>query len=835
MKFRRSVTLSTAVLLVGALAVPANGFSLSWEDLEVDGPLAGLGINESDLREYRPNAMYSYAGGTIPDPNDSIENPLPPLATSLEASRVYLGGQQPFFGQASLIRTLPTSWDPPSDTRVCEDLDDVNCAGQQLEISANLPVCSQLPGFTTLDQVSEPCIVGVSEITGSVADNGSSATFDRYVDNRLTALFKSGTDAEWLNPDMQGWADDILYLDEPGWAASGDVPRGAAASLWSLGSEDFFARATLSVFKDADGNVSIDALDTQLVRYKLYEKAVSNDVFRANFFPPAWVTKQIDGSPNSYESFPIYSTSPMVSFNDLTSERFVSCAFEELTDTHTRCGIALRHLDGKRYQMQLLIPEELGGWFHGRLADANLTLDAETYQAQGLNLLTVAGDPVQVPTTSIQFTLCDAEGSANRTYQDYIYSEDPDYSLSQCERPIGERGNGDHGHWSPNGDQAISDFTFFEDLIPDQAKGYVDMWSFATLPSHGTHFGPYEQCLAGTTGLQGMISTNAMVYKAGIPQMNNGVLEYQVASTARDVNNAVIQGDYTMVMRSDLARCIYNFGDRPITSANAQITVTGDDGIARTATTVFEDVDGWLTFKAQGFGFSAPTIGVAIVEPRAARTSPVSQVSKPRALSAPKLSMVPRVGTALSVANGNWREAEASTFSYQWFRCEAAFAARPKAPEGGDCKAIPGATASSYTPVNRDTSFWLAARVTAKNVSGQSSFFTASAPFGPKRLLEQTAPSEVRGEARMGQTLRATAGRWSHKSPKVSYLWYRCSTEVPVGLIRVPVQCESTGVSGASYEIKRQDVASHLMVRVSGTKAKQRAVGFVAAGVVAGR
>lgn len=56
-----------------------------------------------------------------------------------------------------------------------------------------------------------------------------------------------------------------------------------------------------------------------------------------------------------------------------------------------------------------------------------------------------------------------------------------------------------------------------------------------------------------------------------------------------------------------------------------------------------------------------------------------------------------------------------------------------------------------------------------------------------------------------------------------------------MGLIRAPVQCESTGVAGASYEIKRQDVGRHLMVRVSGTKAKHRAVGFVVAGAVAGR
>jgi hypothetical protein len=830
MKFRRKPFTAVSIFLVGGLALPANAFPVHWDDLSGDGALAGLVLSASDLREYRPDALYSYAGDFVTDEDDPDFG----LATALEASRVYLGGQQPFFGQASVVRTLPTSWDPPSDTRVCVDLEDPDCAGQSLEISANLPVCSALPGYINLERVNEPCIVGVAEVTDSISDSGTSATFDRYVDNQLTEFFKTETDDEWLTLSPK-WADGILYVDNPGWAPSGDVPRGAAASLWSLGSEDFFARATLSVYKDADGTVSIDALDTQLVRYKLHEREVS-DVFRANFFPPAWVTKQINGSPNTYEAFPFYSTSPMVSFNDSTADKFVSCAFEELTDTKTRCGVALGHLDGKRYQMQLLIPESLGGWFHGRLADANLTLDAETYQDTGLSLLTVAGDPVQVPTTSMQFTLCDPDpNSANSRYQNYLYAGQEEVASDQCARPIGERGNGDYGHWSPNGDQAISDFTIFEDIIGSQAKGWVDLWSFATLPSYGTYLGPYGQCLEDTSGLQGMISTNAMVYKAGIPQMVNGVLEYQVASTARDVNNTVILGDYTMVMRSDLARCIYNFGDRPITSANAQITVTGDDGIARTATTVFEDVDGWLTFKAQGFGFSAPTIGVAIVEPRAFMSVPIPQISKPRALSTPKLSMVPKVGTALSVANGNWRDSESSSFSYRWFRCEAAFAARASAPASADCKVIPGATSSSYTPTRKDSSFWLAARVTARNTVGQSSFFTASAPFGPSRLLEQISSGSVSGVPQVGRILRASAGFWSHQNPKLSYRWYRCSSPVPEGLVKVPVQCESTGVSGARYELKRADVGSHLMVRVLASKVKQRALGFVASSEVAGR
>lgn len=806
-----------AVPLVLGFSIPVNATQFSWSDLEEGQALENFELVPEDLREYRPDPNYVYAGETQPNP----DNPDFPIATSLELSRVYLGGQNPLLNQLSTMRTLSNTG--LETTRMCIDGSDQDCFGdvvtQTVQIDAVLPVCEE---SVTPANATEPCLLSVSEGSISSPEVFTPMSFDGgYVNNQVTDAMK-----EKLADRVSDW-NSVEWVDNPGWEAFGEVPTGSSPSLWSTDTDSFYARATLSLTRSPDGSVSFNGLDTELVRYVLFEEESTN------FYPPAWVTRDVtfpEPFGQRIEAFPLYPTSPMVSFDDPGWEKPISCAFEELvveeeTDV-SRCGIALKHISDKRYQLEVLIPESLGGWFHGRLGNANMTLDTDV-NSSGLNLLTVAGEPVTVPTTSMQFTLCEDSGP-NVAYQDYFYSSDPDYEAFQCEeRQIPNLGLGDYGHWSPSGDDAIADFMFFRDIISDQAKGWVNMWSFGTLPQYETYDGIYGQCLENTAGLQGMISTNAMVYKAGIPDLVAGELEYQVASTPRDVNNSAVLGDYTLVMSTELARCIYDLGQQPITFSNTSITVVGDDGIPRTASTVFEDVDGWLTFKARGFGFSAPTISVAIENQNRGSVKPVSStLAKPKPLLAPRIDKVPKTGSELLVSNGTWENSSNLTFSYQWYRCEQGFSARKNLPKKSSCKVIQGATDSSYTARKADRKFSLAARVTVTNPAGSTSVFSAAAPFGVKSLLDYKVAPTLKGAAELGSRLKASAGIWNLKKSRTSILWFRCDSVSVLSELGKPSSCVSTKVTTKSYLLKKRDVGKHLVARVTVRKGSQEFVFF---------
>lgn len=82
--------------------------------------------------------------------------------------------------------------------------------------------------------------------------------------------------------------------------------------------------------------------------------------------------------------------------------------------------------------------------------------------------------------------------------------------------------------------------------------------------------------------LNGLVTTNSTVYSAGPPQYDGSSLNYQVAAPHLMSNGVVNKGIYTLLIRSDVARCVYGFTAAPI---KASISVVNDGGINSVATT----------------------------------------------------------------------------------------------------------------------------------------------------------------------------------------------------------------------------------------------------------
>jgi hypothetical protein len=70
-------------------------------------------------------------------------------------------------------------------------------------------------------------------------------------------------------------------------------------------------------------------------------------------------------------------------------------------------------------------------------------------------------------------------------------------------------------------------------------------------------------------------------------------------------------GTYDLVMRSDVARCLYGFSKAPLSGS---VSVVNEKGAKTTATTVVSEKNGWLKMAAYGFTFSKKTIKVKITK-----------------------------------------------------------------------------------------------------------------------------------------------------------------------------------------------------------------------------
>lgn len=71
----------------------------------------------------------------------------------------------------------------------------------------------------------------------------------------------------------------------------------------------------------------------------------------------------------------------------------------------------------------------------------------------------------------------------------------------------------------------------------------------------------------------------------------------------------LFKGTYNLVVRSDVARCIYKFSNAPI---RAVVSVTSAAGEPSLATTTTSEKNGWLNLSANNFEFSSPKISIKL-------------------------------------------------------------------------------------------------------------------------------------------------------------------------------------------------------------------------------
>ena len=116
-------------------------------------------------------------------------------------------------------------------------------------------------------------------------------------------------------------------------------------------------------------------------------------------------------------------------------------------------------------------------------------------------------------------------------------------------------------------------------------------------------------CTSGPARFDGFITTNATGYAAGPPVFDpvGKTLSYVVAAPHTNAEGGLIVGTYDLMMRSDLAACLYGGNVSDIVASVAVVY----DNATSTTTEVKTDVtnDGtWFKVSASGFHYSMPTI-----------------------------------------------------------------------------------------------------------------------------------------------------------------------------------------------------------------------------------
>lgn len=465
-----------------------------------------------------------------------------------------------------------TAWqNGEANTLACDSLGDPNCAkASSFAFNAPFANCEAATQFD--------CIASLAFSTSAKV---SKAEFVRYVytdhpnafsgDDKLLPS-KIGSPSVWRAPDAPHSAGD-LYLVIAG--HSGSISNG------SFNEKKFYAQV-IPVSEKFDGwNGVIDQNGFGVIS-------------QCNTGLNAVGLTVIKGCGAGAQDFGLFR-----------------CAIWEQSGT---CLLRRAHALDASIELNIRLSVEPSGWLHGRIQDPQVSIKRDA----GLTTLSVSAKPVRVP---VLYHGGDYS-SLPPTLQSFWDNCMKDFGCSVATRQAGSeprsQANGAlrnvQSNPNPFGSKVLAAVSLFAPYANDTAVAAPTAWGFRTLNfSSGSSLSACSQSSRGTVGI---VTTNAMAYSEGPPELQFGSLSYSVAGLHYMPDGKTLTlGTYDLIMRSDFARCLYGFSKAPI---QASISVTSVDGDSLVATTTVSERNGWIKLAAYGFTFSEKEIRVTLDQAKVA-------------------------------------------------------------------------------------------------------------------------------------------------------------------------------------------------------------------------
>ena len=459
----------------------------------------------------------------------------------------------------------PNSKEDPT----CTSLTDSKCTGQRLNYSAVLPKCQ-----------SESDVNCTADF-GSIDANGvkKSAEFSRYFPLRAQNQFKG----------------------DP----SKNLPDGVAGSLYSLpsaahdGGDKYYLSVGLNGGIDSSGNAQKPNLEVRVTPVALETSGYfsrSSETVDAGwaFIKDGYTGLQRWGIQASGFSGNQYCVA------NSTKENL--CAQKYAFPADTRMYVTLR-------LSQLPV-----GWMHGRISAPDIQITSQS----GFSNLEIQGNPIAVPVVYKKYQYTEMPAALKAVYSVEKGGYIPSCPAQQDYCAGGRSGPSNNPLTrnvivgpSPSSEEGMEQLKLWIPYVNDKATALMSFWSARTLS--GNEMAGASQCFADSNKITGIVTTNSTQYSAGPPKFSKseGTLDYQVASPHFGTTGEVFKGSYDLVMRSDVARCIYGFSKAPI---NATLSITSSDGTPQVASTVIGERNGWLYLQAKNFEFSAPVIKAKLTQ-----------------------------------------------------------------------------------------------------------------------------------------------------------------------------------------------------------------------------
>lgn len=253
----------------------------------------------------------------------------------------------------------------------------------------------------------------------------------------------------------------------------------------------------------------------------------------------------------------------------------------------------------------------LAGWFYGRILLPEIKTTA---LSDDESIVQISGAPIvtHVAQGDIAFTEYDALQASSGSA---LPKATPGMSLLSFGATTG----------FANGSGAMKVWRLLSPLMKDTASSNVSAFSLRTSKNTAVLTNYYPQGCTASQSLDGVVSTNASMYNPAPPsyEASDGSLNFEVGSPHLDAAGQVIQGVYSLVVSSKLAKCIWG---SDLTNSRASVSIINDAGQTQVSTSVLKALNDFYYFHISGFTYSTKKISIR-VEP----TPVITPTPTPRA------------------------------------------------------------------------------------------------------------------------------------------------------------------------------------------------------------
>lgn len=237
------------------------------------------------------------------------------------------------------------------------------------------------------------------------------------------------------------------------------------------------------------------------------------------------------------------------------------------------------------------------GWFYGRVLQPEFKT---TPLSDDESLVEIIGSPLVTHVAQGEITFKDYE-AIQTTSGSALPTARPGTSLYSFGATAG----------FANGSGAMKVWRLLNPFMKDSAASGISAFSIRTTKNSAVLTNFYPQGCSASESLDGVVSTNATMYNPTPPSYDakDDSLNFEVGSPHLDATGKVIQGVYSMVVSSKIAKCIWG---SDLTNSKATVSIVNDSGQAQVSTSALKARNGFYYFNISGFTYSTKKISIRL-------------------------------------------------------------------------------------------------------------------------------------------------------------------------------------------------------------------------------